>query len=140
MLLELLNLVDVAVLCGLIWTIQVVHYPLFARVPEPAWPAYEAEHQQRITVLVLPLMLANVGLAAALLLDGGAPQDLAITNLALAGGIFAATGAVYAPMHGRLAARHDPALLTRLVRLNWLRTLAWTAQLAVAIALLDAAV
>lgn len=140
MTLPLANLVDVALLCGLIWTIQVVHYPLFARVPAAAWPTYEAEHQQRITVLVLPLMVANVGLAVALLADPGGPAALETANAALAAGIFGATGLVYAPLHGRLSERHDPALLDRLVRLNWLRTVAWTVQLAVAVALLQDAV
>lgn len=140
MTLPLANLVDVALLCGLIWTIQVVHYPLFARVPEAAWASYEADHQRRITVLVLPLMLANVGLAVALLLDPATPDGLALANAALAAGIFGATGLVYAPIHGRLAQRHDPALLGTLVRLNWVRTGAWTVQLAVAVAILQDAV
>jgi hypothetical protein len=140
MTLALANLVAAAVLCGLIWTIQVVHYPLFARVPEAAWASYEADHQRRITTLVLPLMLANVGFGVALLLDPGAPDGLAAANLALAAGIFAATGAFYAPIHGRLAERHDPDLLLRLVRLNWWRTAAWTVQLAIAVALLQDAV
>lgn len=135
MTLALANLVDAALLCGLIWTIQVVHYPLFARVPAAGWPHYEAEHQQRITMLVLPLMVANVALAVALLLDGARPEGVAILNAALAGGVFLATGLVYAPMHGRLAAAHDADLIRRLVRFNWLRTAAWTAQVGCAIAL-----
>lgn len=135
MTLALANLVDAALLCGLIWTIQLVHYPLFARVPAAGWPVYEAEHQQRITVLVLPLMVANVGLALALLLDGAQPEGVAVLNAALAGGVFLATGLVYAPMHGRLSTAHDPDLIRRLVRLNWLRTVAWTAQVACAVAL-----
>ncbi len=80
-----LPLANAAVACaltGLIWTIQVVHYPLFARVGEAEWPAYEREHQRRITLVVAPLMLANAGLALALVL--GAPTALRWANLALA--------------------------------------------------------
>jgi hypothetical protein len=38
---------------------------------------------------------------------------------------------VYGPMHDGL----EPGGVARLVRLNWLRTAVWTAQLAVAVAL-----
>ena len=110
-----------------------MHYPLFARVGEAAWPRYEAEHRRRITPLVLPVMTANVALGVALVLRD--PSALAWVNVLLAAGVFAATGGVYGPLHGRLEAAHDRRLIARLVRLNRLRTAAWTAQLAVAIAL-----
>lgn len=129
---ELANLVVAAWLCGLIWTIQVVHYPLFALTGATGWPIYIADHQRRITWIVLPMMVANVALGAALVLDD--PNGLTVANVTLAGGIFAATGAVFAPLHGRLAA--DQRQAARLVQLNWARTLAWTAQVAVAAALM----
>jgi hypothetical protein len=131
--LALANLVVAAALAGLIWTVQVVHYPLFALVGADGWTRYEVEHQRRITWVVAPLMLANVVLAAALLLDDAG--GLAVANAALAGGVFAATGAVYAPLHGQLARGHAGDVIARLVRLNWARTAAWTAQVAVAAAL-----
>lgn len=126
------NLAVAAFLCGLIWTIQLVHYPLFARVGNEAWAAYEAAHQRAITPLVLPVMLANVGIGVALVDPGDA---LTIVNLALAGGLFAVTGLVHAPLHGRLAAGWDPRVHRRLVTLNWLRTAGWSAQVGVALAL-----
>jgi hypothetical protein len=124
------NLVVAASLAGLIWTIQVVHYPLFARVSREAWDGYMVEHGRRISVLVVPLMPANVIIAAALLVDDASGPAWA--NAALAGGVFVLTGALFAPLHGRLT----PARVPRLVRLNWIRTLAWSAQVAVAAALL----
>ncbi len=131
-----LPLANAAVACaltGLIWTIQVVHYPLFARVGEAEWRAYEREHQRRITLVVAPLMLANVGLALALVLD--AATALRWVNLALAGGVFAATLLVYSPQHGRLGTGYDRAAIDHLVALNRWRTAAWTAQALVALAL-----
>jgi hypothetical protein len=78
---------------------------------------------------VLPLMTANVALAVLLLIEDA--QVGTIANAALASGIFAATGLVFAPLHGRLT----QAGVVRLVRLNWLRTAGWTAQVAVAVTL-----
>jgi hypothetical protein len=133
-----LLLANAAVACaltGLIWTIQVVHYPLFAGVGEAEWRAYEREHQRRITLVVAPLMLANVALAVAVVFAGDGPAVLRWTNVALAAGVFAATGLVYSPLHGSLGATHDRAAIGRLVALNWWRTAAWTAQALVALAL-----
>ena len=53
-------------LVGLILTIQVVHYPLFARVGAAGFAAYEAAHSARITVLVMPLMGLEVLLSIAI--------------------------------------------------------------------------
>ena len=81
---EIANLVAAVALCGLIWTIQLVHYPLFALVGEAQWVAYGEAHRRRITALVLPLMSANVILAAGLVVR---EQDaLRVANVAIAGG------------------------------------------------------
>jgi multisubunit Na+/H+ antiporter MnhB subunit len=127
------NLAVAAALAGLIWTIQLVHYPLFARVDAAGWTAYEAEHQRRITWLAAPLMLLDVGLAAALVLAGGALPGLRWAALALGTGTFAATGLLFSPLHGRLGQAHDPALMARLVAWNRWRTAAWTLRAALAI-------
>jgi hypothetical protein len=134
MALLLANAAAACALTGLIWTIQVVHYPLFACVGEAEWTAYERAHQQRITVVVAPLMLANVALAVAVVLD--AATALRWANLALAAAVFAATWLVYSPLHGRLSSAHDRVAIDRLVTLNWWRTAAWTAQALVALALI----
>ena len=130
---ELANLIVAAALAGLIWTIQLVHYPLFALVGADAWERYEAEHQRRITWLVLPLMTANVGLGVALFVDDR--TSLTAVNGGLAIAVFVTTGLVFAPMHGALEHRFAAARIARLVRANWARTAAWTAQVVVAVAL-----
>ena len=131
---EVANLVVAAALAGLIWTIQLVHYPLFALVGAREWPHYEAEHQRRITRLVAPLMLANVGLSVAVLAED--PSASRVLNAGLAIGIFVATGIVFAPMHRRLATKAGTSAIRVLVRANWARTGAWTAQVFVAILLI----
>lgn len=129
----LANLILAAVLSGLIWTIQVVHYPLFALVGPESWLRYEAEHQRRITRLVLPLMLLNVITAVVLVTQRNEPAAWA--NAIIVASLFAATGAVYAPIHGDLAREFAADRIHALVRLNWLRTAGWTTQLALAVVL-----
>lgn len=123
----LLNAAVTLLLTGLIWTIQMVHYPLFARVGAAGWSVYHAEHSARITLLVGPLMLAEVGLAFALVAAAPAERrTLAIAAGALVGLAWASTAFLSVPLHGRLAGTPDAALIASLVRTNWVRTVAWS--------------
>ncbi|WP_425147749.1 hypothetical protein [Deinococcus sp.] len=114
-------------LLGLILTIQLVHYPLFSQVSEATWPAYEREHQTRITVLVGPLMLAELLSAVWLLLrpPPAVPVWSLWLGLALLAVIWVSTGLVQSPLHGRLSRAFDAHLHARLLYSNWLRTLCW---------------
>ncbi len=131
---ELTNLVLAAALAGLIWTVQLVLYPLFALVGASEWQPYGAEHRRRITWVAAPLMLSSVGVAIILALQE--PSRLSALNAALAVGVFVLTGLVFAPLHGRLERQAGQRAISRLVRANWLRTIAWTAQVVCAAALL----
>lgn len=112
-------------LIGLIWTIQLVHYPLFKLVGDETQKAYQKAHMNRITWIVGPLMLAE--LTAAALLWVGDPTGLwEIAGLVLVGIIWASTALIQVPCHGRLVEGFDPLAHRRLVRSNWIRTIAWT--------------
>ena len=51
---------------GVIWTVQLVHYPLFGAVRADEFAAFEREHQQRISAVVMPFMLGELASAIAL--------------------------------------------------------------------------
>ena len=115
------------VLVGLIWVIQVVHYPLFALVGRAEHVVYHAAHVRRITWLVAPLMLLELGGGVALWWV--APPHLvwaARGGVALLGLIWVSTALVQVPAHDRLARGWDPVAHRRLVRSNWVRTWAWS--------------
>lgn len=124
-------------LVGLIWTVQIVHYPLFARVGSDAFPAYEAEHGRRMTVLVAPFMLAEAALAIAIFVQpaGAAPRWLAWIGLGLVVIAWMVTFLVSVPCHARLARGFDVATHRRLVRTNWIRTAVWTVRGGIAMAM-----
>ncbi len=123
---------------GLIWTIQVLHYPLFAAVGDGAFAGYEAAHTRRITgLLAVPWGVeAATTLALALLAPPGAARALAWGGALLLAGIVASTVVAQVPLHRALSEGFDPSAHRRLVATNWLRTLLWTARGAVALALL----
>lgn len=121
-------------LAGLVWFVQVVHYPLFARVPGDAFTAYELEHGRRTTWVVAPLMAVEALTAVALVLVE--PGALTVIGVALIVGIWASTFLVQVPCHRVLSRGWDAAAHRRLVRTNWLRTVLWSARGAIALALL----
>ena len=115
---------------GLIWFVQVVHYPLFARVGHVEFPAYEADHQRLTTYVVAPLMLAE--LATAVLLfwwrPPGVPTWLIAVALATLLSIWVSTYLVQVPQHRALSESFDASVQARLVSGNWFRTIAWTTR------------
>lgn len=123
------------IMLGVILIVQVVHYPLFARVGEATYAAYQAAHVTRITWVVMPAMLVELGAAAGLawLRPPVLPAWTVWTGLALLGVIWASTGLVQVPLHAALTGGFDAEAHRRLVATNWLRTVAWTARSALAL-------
>lgn len=121
---------------GLIWFVQVVHYPLFDGVGEQGWAEYGRRHQRLTTLVVGPVML--VELVTSLLLLAMRPGELTIAGAVLLGLVWASTFFVQVPLHGRLERGHDPDIVRRLVATNWARTVLWTARGVLALWLLGA--
>jgi hypothetical protein len=126
-----LNLAVTAVLVGLIWTIQAVHYPAFAEVGAAEFAHFHAAHSARITLLVGPLMLAEAAAAVWLCAQSapGFDRHLALFCAALVAVVWLSTAVVQVPLHGALpgaSGEARAALVARLVATNWLRTAAWT--------------
>jgi len=128
-------------LVGLIWCIQVVHYPLFAAVGRAEFPRYEADHARLITLVVGPLMLAELAAALwiAVVRPAGVPGWMVWVGLGLVAAIWLSTAAIQVPCHAKLAAGFDAEAHARLVSSNWIRTVAWTARGVLALAMLVAA-
>lgn len=119
-----------AMLCGLIWTIQLVQYPLFAAVGESSFSAYHAGHSLRISLVVVPMMVLELVLAVLLLWyrPSPGPTWAVVICSALVAVIWLSTFALQVPAHGILQGGFESATWSRLVATNWIRTLAWTGR------------
>ena len=128
----LLNFAAAAYLTGLIWTVQVVHYPSFGLVPKAAWAAFHAAHTRRMSYVVLAPMVAELVLAAWLAWAGRGvlPGHAGWWSLGLVGLVWAVTFFISVPFHNRLEGGFDYVAIDGLIRTNWLRTLAWSARAA----------
>jgi hypothetical protein len=120
----LLHAAVTCILVGLIWTVQLVHYPLFRHASEDTFPALHADHARRITWLVGVLMPAELALACLLVIQ--APSVLTVVGLLLVLAIWTVTALVQVPLHTRLGQHFDPETVARLVHSNWSRTILWT--------------
>jgi len=116
---------------GLIWTIHVVHYPLFAEVGDAAYVGFQAAHVDRIGPL-LAVPWAIEGLTAAVILFGAVTSHdrsflvPAVLGAAALGVVLVVSGFWSAPAHGELADGFDPDVHARLMTADLVRTLAWT--------------
>lgn len=119
---------------GLIWFVQIVHYPLMPEVGGREFVGYERDHTRRTGRVVGPLMLVEAG--AAVVLVWQRPDTLTLAGAGILVVIWLSTAFVQVPLHARLSIARDEEALRRLVHTNWIRTIAWTARGPLALALL----
>lgn len=125
-------------LAGLIWVVQIAHYPSFALVGAERFRAFHASYTTRIGRVVGPLML--VELACALWIVAAPPYAAEgwprWIGLALVIVAWASTAFVQVPAHRVLARGFDANVHQRLVASNWIRTIAWSARAVLVLVLL----
>lgn len=124
----LVHLAATLFMTGIIWFVQIVHYPLFGKVGATGYGAYANAHAQRTTWVVGPPMLTE--LATAGLLVAWRPAQVmewqAWVGLGLVGVLWASTAGLQVPQHNVLEKGYDPEAHRRLVATNWLRTACWS--------------
>ncbi len=142
---ELILLAHVAAtlfMVGVIWFVQVVHYPLFEKVGAAGFPAYSEAHSRLTGPVVGPPMLIEAVTAVALLFSRpeGVPPALAWAGLALLALVWASTAILQVPRHRALGLDFDPGSHRFLVASNWVRTGAWSARGAVVLCMVAEAI
>jgi uncharacterized membrane protein len=114
---------------GLIWFVQIVHYPLYANVGREQFPEYEAHHNRLTTWVVGPAMLVEMVTAVALLrYSPGGSTSLVWLGLGLLVVIWISTATLSVPAHDELTGGFSAGAHTKLVSTNWIRTFAWSVR------------
>ena len=115
---------------GVIWFVQIVHYPLFARVGTTEFREYEQNHTALTTWVVAPPMLVEA--ATAVLLCWYRPPYIATwqvwLGIALLAVVWLSTAFLQVPCHNLLSKSFDTDVHQRLVATNWIRTIAWSVR------------
>lgn len=123
------------VMTGVIWFVQLVHYPLLALIGPERSTSIAVEHQRR-TSWVVGAPMAVEGLTTLGLL--ARRPDAVWVGWPWIGGVLVAialgsTVVLSVPLHARMARGEHAGIGRRLVVTNWPRTLAWTLHGAVGV-------
>ena len=144
-LIALTALATAAFMAGVLWLVQIVHYPLLGADSgrfEPTYPLLGAvpnedvqtialRHQTLITRVVGPAMIVEAAASAMLLFVGPmTSRSLSIVGFLLLGIAVAVTIFQAVPLHARIA-QGKAYLIPQLIRINWTRTIAWTLRIPV---------
>ena len=123
---------------GVIWTIQIVHYPLFDGVGAEAFRAYEQRHMSAMGRLLALPAGSEVALAASVAVarPPGVPLWLTLGAGAVLATIWVMTAGIAVPAHRLLGEGFDQRVHRRLIRSNWWRTAGWTVRGAAAVAMI----
>lgn len=123
----LLHVFSTIYMCGLIWFVQIVHYPMFSSVGKSDFQSYEHRHQLLTTwVVALPMLLE---LSTGILLLRYLPPPSVVLNwigLAALGLVWLTTATLSVPAHKKLEAGFCAQAHRKLVVTNWIRTVGWT--------------
>ena len=127
-LLLLANAAATLFMVGVIWFVQVVHYPLFARVGRPGFAVYSVRHTRMTSFVVGPPMLLEAATAVALVIwtPPGIPVPLVRAGLVLVAVTWLSTAFLQSPRHTTLGRGFDPRAHRFLVTSNWVRTVLWS--------------
>lgn len=115
---------------GVIWYVQLVHYPLFSLVDRTQFKDFQRRHEKWTSVVVAPAMLVEIftlGWLVVFLPDAAFPGLLKL-SLGLLVVIWLSTFLLQVPAHRVLEGGFDVKAHQNLVLTNWVRTLLWSVR------------
>jgi hypothetical protein len=127
-LLFFLNVISAFLLTGVIWTIQIVHYPSFHYIDKMSFTNFHHFHERRISIIVMPLMLIELTTSTALYINNMSSIVFAL-NLLIVVLIWCSTFFIQVPIHSILSQKKDKKLIEKLVNTNWIRTFLWSMRM-----------
>jgi DMSO reductase anchor subunit len=109
----------------LIWMVQLIIYPSFEFYTNENLVAWHKIYTLRISYVVIPLMLGQLGFCLLQLYQKRNFYTLSSTILVIS--VWLLTFLIFVPMHSYiLSETYTKTLLIDLVNKNWYRTIVWT--------------
>jgi hypothetical protein len=121
---ELADFIVSSSLLVLIWLIQILHYPFFVFVDDQKFLEAMLFHQNRITLIVMPLMAAELLISITKILLFFNFWNMFIFCIVLS--LWVCTFFIQVPLHNILLKEYDVYLIKKLVQTNWIRTFLWS--------------
>ena len=112
-------------MAGLIWLVQLVHYPGFKFVNGGEFINFENFHTSRISFIVIPAMFFEL-ITGTILVLSHQKNTLFLTAMGLLLLIWLSTFFLSVPLHSKLSLGKNLESIDALVKTNWPRTILWT--------------
>ncbi len=125
----ILHLIATSVMVGVIWVIQLVHYPSFHFVELKQYTTFQRFHMARISYVVIPAMLTELFTLILIVISMDQIDNLVLSSAILLIFIWLMTAVFFSGVHQKLTLGYDQTVVDKLVKLNWGRTLLWTLRL-----------
>ena len=114
---------------GVIWIIQLVHYPSFHFIELKQYTTFQRFHMSRISYVVIPAMLTELFTLILIIISMDQIDTLVLASAILLIFIWLMTAVFFSGVHQKLTLGYDQTVVDKLVKLNWGRTLLWTLRL-----------
>lgn len=122
-----IHLLCTQALIGLIWFVQVVHYPMFNNIGPQKFTEYQLRHMHLTTYVVAPFMVGElITLLWLFSIPDFFQNQLFIASAVLFVLIWLSTALMQVPCHNKLLHGFNSSIHKKLVRSNWIRTIAWS--------------
>ena len=134
-----INIASTWFMVGLIWFVQIVHYPLFGYVGSKEFETFHEHHKTLITPVVGFVMIVELVTTVILIfqIPVGIPNWTVIVGIILIGVIWISTLFLQIPYHNKLSSKFDKNVIMMLVNTNWIRTICWSLRGIIVLIMLD---
>ena len=124
-----IHLIFTSIMVGVIWVIQLVHYPSFHFIKPDMYTVFQKFHMEKISIIVMPMMIAELISVLLLLYNKDSKNILIIISFILLIIIWGITAVFFSGVHNKLITGYQETIVNNLVVMNWIRTLLWTMRL-----------
>tara|TARA_B100000886_G_C20065830_1_gene343691 strand:+ start:19 stop:426 length:408 start_codon:yes stop_codon:yes gene_type:complete len=125
----IIHLIATSVMVGVIWIIQLVHYPSFHFIEQNQYTSFQRFHMSRISYVVIPAMLTELFTLIFIIISIDQVDPIILASALLLIVIWLMTAVFFSGVHQKLTLGYDQTVVEKLVKLNWGRTLLWTLRL-----------
>ena len=126
-----IHFLSTSLMVGIIWVIQLLHYPAFHFIKESDYVEFQHFHMERISLIVVPVMVLE--LFSAFMLVYYIQSNLLILCFIILLFIWLITFIFFTKLHQSLLDGYDKTIVDKLVRINWSRTILWSIRLIILI-------
>ena len=124
----IIHIISTSIMVGVIWVIQLVHYPSFKYVNESDYIIFQKYHMSNISYIVFPVMFTEL-ITALIILFFGEKSLFFVLSLICLFLIWVITGVLFTKYHSILKEGKDLMIIEKMIKANWIRALLWTMRL-----------